>query len=175
MMVQYGSVISQGTVVTNGNVGLIEILGREAKNLPAFGLTGGFANKLMSTQLDFTSLFTQALMDWPQELDLSELQHAAPDFSRYTVSGLGNLSAQIEEKYIDVDTEVIFRDLHISIYSVVLAAAKFVLEIKMSSIRPETVRLIFERRLKTAASAPNLNWRSKDYDLVKSYFTQNLA
>lgn len=127
----------------------------------------------MSMRLDFESLFRQALKDWPEALDLRVLEYTTPDLSRYTVKGLGNLSDEIEESYIGTDVEIIFRDLHISIYTVVREAAKYVLEINMSTIRAEAVRLVFERRIKYAVSATNLNWSQADYDLVESYFAHN--
>lgn len=101
----------------------------------------------MNIQLKFDELFRQALMDWPEALDLSVLEYATEDLSRYCVKGLGAKSEEMEEKYIGTALEVIFCDLHLSIYTVVLAAAKNVMEIQMSLVRPEAVRLVFERRL----------------------------
>ena len=127
----------------------------------------------MNIQLDFKSLYKQALTDWPEELDLSELQQAAPELSRYTVKGLGILSEEIEEQYIGTKTETIMRTLHYAMYEVIHTTAKTVLKVELSSIRPEAVCLIFEKRLKAAAAASDLNWGPEDYALVESYFTQN--
>lgn len=127
----------------------------------------------MNIQLDFESLFKQALTEWPKELDLSELQQAAPELSRYAVKGLGIISDEIEEQYIGQNAEVIMRTLHSAMYAVIHATAKTVLKVELSSIRPEAVRLIFEKKLKAAAAASDLNWSAEDYALVESYFTQN--
>ncbi len=127
----------------------------------------------MTIQLDFESLFQQALNNWPEVLDLSTLEYAEPDLSRYTVKGLGVLSDEIEDKIIGSDLEVISSALHIAIYTLLLSAAKFVLEVKRSSIRPEMVKLIFEERLKAFSSRSDLNWNEEDYKLVESYFSQN--
>lgn len=124
-------------------------------------------------QLEFKTLFEQALVDWPEKLDLSVLERAAPDFSRYAVKGLGRLCDDIKEKYIGTDSEVITRTLQGAIYSVIHATAKTALELKMSSIRPQAVRLLFENKLKETAAATDLNWRSEDYALAEAYFAQN--
>lgn len=124
-------------------------------------------------QLDFESLFKQALADWPGELDLRALERAAPDLSRYGVKGLGSLSDGIAEKYIGTDTEVITRTLHGAIYSVIYATAKTVLKLELSAIRPEAVRLVFEKQLKETAAATDLNWRPQDFALAEDYFAQN--
>ncbi len=127
----------------------------------------------MNSQLSFENLYKQALIDWPETLDLSELQYATPDFSRYTVKGLGVLSDDIEHRSIGTELEVIFRVLHTSIYSTVHSIAKFTTEIKVSSIRPRTIQLIVDERLKTSLSRSDLNWKKEDYKLVELYFSQN--
>ena len=127
----------------------------------------------MNTQLSFDDLYKRALSDWPKALDLSELQHAELDLSRYTIKGLGGLSDDIEHKAIDTDLEVIFRELHMSIYSVIHSIAKFSREIKTSSIRPKAVQLVFEKCLKASSLRSDLNWNDEDYKLVESYFSQN--
>lgn len=123
--------------------------------------------------MKFINLFRQALLDWPVEIDLTEIQHATPDLGRYIVKGLSDVSDEIEDKYIGSEMEVLLCNLHTAIYTVVLAAAKYVVSVEMSSIRPEAVRLVFERRLQYERSANDLNWQTEDYDLVDLYFAQN--
>ena len=127
----------------------------------------------MTIQLNFKSLFRQALNNWPEVIDLSTLEYAESDLSRYTVKGLGVLSDEIEDKIIGSDLEVISSALHIAIYTLLLSAAKFVMEVRSSSIRPEMVKLIFEERLKASSLRCDLNWDEEDYEVVKSYFAQN--
>jgi hypothetical protein len=127
----------------------------------------------MKIKLNFEELFRQALSEYPEELDLSELQKNALDFSRYTVKGLYSIFEQAEELYIGSDVEIIMRNLHSSIYEVVLAAAKNITKIKSSSIRREIVKLIFENRLRNTAAATDLIWRPEDYALIESYFIEN--
>jgi hypothetical protein len=133
----------------------------------------GYGNKRMSMQLNFEYLFRRVLTDWPDELDLSVLERATPDLGRYAVKGLGTLSDDIEAKYIGKENEIIWRDLHSAMYEVIHAAAKTVLEIKVHSIRPEAVRLVFEKRLNRSAAATTLNWLPEDYALAEAYFAQN--
>jgi hypothetical protein len=89
------------------------------------------------------------------------------------VKGLGDVFDEIEEKIIGSELEIIFSDLHASIYTLLFSAAKFVMEAKRSSIRPKTVQLIFEKRLKASSSRTDLNWNEGDYKLVELYFSQN--
>jgi hypothetical protein len=124
-------------------------------------------------QLDFENLLRQALTDWPAELDLSSLERSAPDLSRYALKGIGMLSDEIEIKYIGTEIEVLARTLHYSIYEVIHATAKNVLGLQLSAIRPQAVRLIFEKRLRADAISKDLNWQPEDYALVESYFAQN--
>ncbi len=130
-------------------------------------------SEIKMPQLNFDYLFKQAISVWPNELDLSRLQSTTPEFANYTVKGLGMILDEIEELYIGKENEIIWRDLHCAIYEVLHAVAKFVLEFKVSAIRPESVRFIFERRLKTAASSQDLGWCPEDYEAVESYFSQN--
>ena len=124
-------------------------------------------------QLDFESLFRQALADWPDALDLSVLQYAESDLSRYAVKGLGILAEEIEDTYIGKDEEAITRTLHYAMHEVIYSTAKTVLKLDMSTIRPQAVRCVFEKRLKEAAAATDLNWRPEDYALAEAYFAQN--
>ncbi|EDY87433.1 hypothetical protein GP5015_914 [gamma proteobacterium HTCC5015] len=127
----------------------------------------------MNMQLDFETLFNQALSDWPEELDLSVLEHADSDFSHYSVKGLGDVFYEIEGKFIDSELEVIFCELHMAIYILLRSTAKFLKGIKRSSIRSKMVKLIFEERLKRSCARSDLNWREADYKLVELYFSKN--
>lgn len=125
------------------------------------------------SQLNFDSLFKQAIVMWPNELDLTQIQYVTPDFLRYIVKGLGAISDDIGEKYINKENEIIWRELHESICEAIHAAAKFSLKIRLSDIRVEAVRFIFEKRLKKSASAQDSYWSQEDFYLVESYFIQN--
>lgn len=127
----------------------------------------------MNNQLIFDGLYNSALKDWPYIIDLSELQQALPDLSRYSVKGLGLLSDDIEEKYIGKENEIIWRGLNSAIFEVIHTIAKTVVKVEKNTIRPEAVRLIFEKRLKQSAESNSLNWLPEDYALVVSYFSQN--
>lgn len=127
----------------------------------------------MITDLNFESLFNQALKNWPDAIDLSALQYAEPDLSNYAVKGLGVLIEDIENTYIGMDAEAITRTLHYALSDVIHAVAKLVLKLELTSIRPESVRLFFERRLMDAAAASDLNWKPEDYALAEAYFAQN--
>ena len=126
----------------------------------------------MNIQLDFESLYAQALVAWPNVLDLRELQHVAPEFSRYTVKGLGMIFDEIEERTIGKENEIIWRNLHYAIYGVIHETAKNVVKLEATSVRLDAVRLGFERRLRKAVSTPDLNWTVEDISLVNRYFTQ---
>lgn len=105
MMDRCGSVINQVAVIVmvkevSGSAGPINGCGKKALSRQVFGLMAEFGYRLMSIQLTFESLYRQALMDWPEEIDLRTLQYSSSDLSRYTIKGLGTLSDEIEERYI---------------------------------------------------------------------------
>ncbi|MEB0013529.1 hypothetical protein QN379_05690 [Glaciimonas sp. Gout2] len=86
--------------------------------------------------LDFESLFRQALKNWPNKIDLSTLQYATLDIESYTIKGLGKISNEIKDKCVGTKMEVITRTLQGALYSVIHATAKTVLKLECSSIRP---------------------------------------
>ena len=124
-------------------------------------------------QLKFDDLFKRGREDWPAELDLSVLQQIEADLSRYTVKGLGQISDEISERYINDLDEIIMRNLHDAFFEVIHSSAKNILKLDSASIRPEAVRIIFERRLRSAVASKSLGWLPNEISLVESYFSQN--
>lgn len=83
------------------------------------------------------------------------------------------MSDLISEKYIGDREEVIFRNLHQSIYSVLHAMAPNVLIIKMIHIRRESIRNRFEMHLKTGMENSEVGYSEEDIILCMRYFREN--
>ncbi|MEG2468785.1 MAG: hypothetical protein RSB86_15465 [Comamonas sp.] len=121
----------------------------------------------------FDNLLKIALKDWPVDIDLSEIHYSKNDPSKYTVKGLGIMSDLISEKYIGSPDEVIFRNLHQSIYAVLHAAAPNVWAIKISNIRHASVRNRFEKHLKIGVENSEIGYSREDILLCSKYFHEN--
>ena len=115
----------------------------------------------------FESLFRSALKEWPETLDLAELNYQ--DGGRYSVLGLGRQLEKIEQGYIGNKEEVIWRELHWAIFTVIHSLAKNLLELKLSSVRVEAVQRIFEQRLQSAIAAKDPAWDAEDFALAQAY------
>ncbi|HVZ42322.1 MAG TPA: hypothetical protein VHA82_00820 [Ramlibacter sp.] len=125
------------------------------------------------TQLKFDALFRAALKDWPEALDLTVIETADTELSRYSIRGLGRQAEDIERRYFGKKDEVIRRELHWALYTVIHAAARNITSLRVTAIRAETVRSTFERRLRTAADAKDGEWEAADFALVNRYFEEN--
>ena len=121
----------------------------------------------------FENLLKIALKDWPVDIDLSEIQYSNNDPSTYTINGLGIMSDLISEKYIGSPEEVIFRNLHQSIYAVLHAAAPNILTIKTSNIRDASVRSRFEKHLKMGMENSEIGYSREDILVCSKYFHEN--
>ena len=69
--------------------------------------------------------------------------------------------------------EVIMRNLHDAIYEVLHGVAAYTTRVKMSELRPEAIRIRFERRLQKGMEMPEIGYSSEDIELVKKYFSEN--
>lgn len=129
----------------------------------------------MSMSFDFHELFILALAEWPDIIDLAELQQCQPDLGRYSVKGLGLLSDKIKKRYYDREYAIIWIELTSAIYEVIHSTAKTITRVEKNAIRSETVRLIFERRLKKSPefSYEFLGWEPEEVAWVKTYFSQS--
>ncbi|MBA4291210.1 MAG: hypothetical protein C0439_19755 [Pseudomonas sp.] len=115
----------------------------------------------------FSSLFQGAIREWSETVKLAELQHQ--DGGRYSVVGLGKQLEEIELRYIQSKEEVIWRELHWAIFTVIHSLAKSLLEIKPSSIRAEEVQRIFKQRLQKAIASNDSGWNADDFVLAQEY------
>ena len=123
--------------------------------------------------LRFETLLRQALTDWPEFLDLSALEIADATLGRYSVKGLVQLAEKIDEKYIGDEWEVILRELHWSIFTIIHDVARSVTSLPLVAIRAEAVRLIFHDRLRRAVESKDAEWKEADYEIVRAYFETN--
>ncbi|WP_076999384.1 hypothetical protein [Variovorax sp. KK3] len=119
------------------------------------------------TEANFAALFQSALAEWPETVNLAEIQRQSGD--RYTIRGLGRLLEEIEYPHIGSKEEVVVREVHWSIYTMIHMLAKSMLELKPSTIRPEAVEHIFRRRLQTAVDFKDPRWRAEDFALAQAY------
>lgn len=120
--------------------------------------------------LDFYLIYEEALNDWPSEVDLTEIEYSDMSSSRYSVSGLGLLAEEIGENYIGTSKEVLMRNIHDSIFDVIHNVARFCNRLRLRDLRKETVKTIFEDRLKDALNMEDLGWEKVDKDLIRRYF-----
>ena len=116
---------------------------------------------------NFETIFKKALGEWSETLNLAVIQHQ--DGGRYLVPGLGRQLEQIERGYIGSKEEIIWRELHWAIFTVIHSVAKSLSEIRVLSIRAEAVQCIFEQRLQTAMAAKDTAWDADDFALVQAY------
>lgn len=124
-------------------------------------------------QLQFDVLLGGTLKEWPEIVDLEMLEDADVNFDRYTVKGLWTLAESIEARCIGEKDEIIRGELLCALYTVILEAAKYVTSVRIDSIRTETVRMVFERRLKIAVETKDAGWQEDDLSLVRKYFEAN--
>lgn len=128
---------------------------------------------MKNMQLDFGHLFKEALKDWPAEIDVIELAVNKGNPIRYSIEGLYELYDDIASKYIGTSEEVMLRNLHDAIYEVLHTASAYITHIKMTELRPQPIRLVFERRITSVLEEKDLGWQIDDIDKVKLYFAQN--
>ena len=124
------------------------------------------------TPRNFASLFQSAVKEWPETVNLAEIQYQSGD--RYTVRGLGRLLEEIEDPHIGSKEEVVLRELHWSIFTVIHSLAKNLLELRPSSVRAEAVEQIFRRRLRSAVASKDPRWSASDFALAQAYLQDDI-
>ena len=118
---------------------------------------------------NFSSLFQTAIGEWPEVLNLVELQHQ--DGERYSVLGLGKQLEEIEYRHIGSKEELIWRELHWAIFTIVHSLAKNLSELRLSNVREEVVQGIFRQRLQLAITSQDSSWNAEDFSLAEAYLT----
>lgn len=151
----------------------------------------------MSKELLFNNLLERALKDWPETLEL-ELQtqicvgveptNKGYELVRYKdlpwdgskdsyiVKNLYDNTEKICGKYDKHYDEILFCNLHDSIYFLIRDIAYYTLSFKLSSIRPEPVKAIYHDKLKDylGESPQAYGWPTQNQiDLVRKYFEVN--
>ena len=126
----------------------------------------------MKNELLFENLFARALKDWPEEITFGKLiRYESP---RFIIEGLGDLSDEIEHRYINHPEEIIMRNMHHCIYGELHDLAKKSLKEKMQDLNSEIVKKDFEDSLKYGLANPeNLNWSPRSIKMAKEYFEVN--
>lgn len=124
------------------------------------------------TSPNFAYLFETAVKEWPETVDLAEIQHQSGDL--YTVAGLGRLLEEIEDPHIGSKEEVVVRELHWSIFTVIHSLAKSLLKVSPSSVRSEAVEEVFKRRLRTAVASKDPRWSAEDFSLAQTYLGEQI-
>lgn len=123
--------------------------------------------------LKFEDLLDRALRDWPSEVDLSSLQRSSPEATRYIIEGLYDMTGTIEERYYGAGDEILLRNLHGGIYSVLHDAAAYVTRVRLTDLRPEAIRISFERLLRGCMEGPDPTFPPADIEVGKGYFATN--
>lgn len=123
--------------------------------------------------INFAAMLESALLLWPKELDLSAI--SVHDNDRYSVTGLGILLEQIEQQYIGKLDEIIWRELHWSIYSIVHGLAKGLLRLKCSDIRAQAVLMVFKKRLTVAMADKEPIWSESDLIKIDQFLNSDFS
>lgn len=161
-------------VANNGSDGPINDLGKKVQHRIVFGPMGGSGNESEATMdLKFDALLTRALQDWPSEIDLSQLEQSASESSRYAIKGLYDKADEIEERYYGTVEEIILRNLHGGIADVLHAVGAYVTRARLADLRPEAIRVKFERHLRGCMEGPDPTFPPEDIRVGKQYFTAN--
>jgi len=148
--------------------------GKKEKLLRASGMMVESENSNMSIDIDFNRLYTIALSEWPQVIDASVIVDVEGDYKTYSIKDLNWLLAEIDERCLGIEGEVIWRDLHGAICASIREAAKIVKIIETKNLREEFVKIIFDEKIRDSASGKyDLGWNNEDYLLVKSYLSKN--
>jgi hypothetical protein len=149
----------------------------------------------MKQELLFTNLYTKALKDWPESLDL-KLETQAFDktvstdkgydlvcyknlpwdksFDHYIVKDLYDLCENAEEKYFNSSEEILMRNLHMAIYYFIRKAAKYTTKFHLKDLRVESIQQDFDKRIKDHLNKEDeKSWGTEAIQLVKDYFAVN--
>ena len=121
----------------------------------------------------FNDLLSVAIKEWPDSIDLSNIIQNDTDSSVYAVVGLGRLADDIGDRYIGLTEEIIFRNLHLTIFSVLHDCGKYVKSVEIGNIRPEYLRKLFNQRLLSVIENKDLDYDEDDKTLVKNYLSAN--
>ena len=124
-------------------------------------------------ELMFEELVSRAISEWPKAINLENLENLVIEKQRYTVKGLANIFDLIEERYIGHKQEVLYINLHSTIYTCLLKSALYIKYLELDQLRISTLRDVFEQRLLKAENKEGLNWSESDYILVRRYFEIN--
>ncbi|UVT15736.1 MAG: hypothetical protein H8K04_18355 [Nitrospira sp.] len=123
--------------------------------------------------LKFDTLLARALQDWPPEVDLSQLEKGSPESSRYTIKGLYDKEGEIDERYFGTAEEIIMRNLHSGIYTVLHSIGPYVTHVRLADLRPEAIRVKFEKHLRDCMEGPDPTFPPEDIRLGEQYFSAN--
>ncbi len=127
-------------------------------------------NRKSLTKKDFESLFRKALRDWPDKIRFGSLHREYPSDETYVVEDLYSLCDKAQQPYLGSTEEVLMRNMHDAIYSVLHDAAAHCSYIQLNQLRKDAVRENFELRLAPDRVSKENGWTSDDSKLVKTYF-----
>jgi hypothetical protein len=123
-------------------------------------------------QYKFDELLSEALMDWPEEIDLRDALRVESQ-ARYSVKGLGHMVETLSDRYIGREDEVIFRNMHQSIHVVLHRIAPDVTRIKIANLRSQVIQRHFEICLRDGMRIADMGYSQADIAVCKSYFEAN--
>ena len=108
----------------------------------------------------FMDVLNKAYSDWPETLELQT--EACPGGDGYIVNDLYEQKDLICQKYLGTTDEVIFVNIHESIFEAVRNSAKFIKSIKVKSLREEEIFNIFKKKSTIIYSSHDLGLTDDD-------------
>ncbi len=122
---------------------------------------------------NFDTLLEKALREWPNQIVFGTLDiDTNPHYPRdsFSVEGLYDTYEKIIEKYINHEHEIIWANLHYSIYGVVHDAAKYVKKIDLSNLRTSEIKYDFEKKMQSFIDNKHGDCHLADIELAQEYF-----
>ncbi len=123
--------------------------------------------------LKFDALLARALQDWPSEIDLSQLEIYDPQSARYAIKGLYEREEEIDKRYFGTAEEILMRNLHSGIYTVLHSIGAYVTNVRLADLRPDTIRVKFEKHLRDCMDGPDPTFPPEDIQVGEQYFAAN--
>jgi len=123
--------------------------------------------------LRFDVLLARALQDWPDEIDLSQIEKSSPESSLYSIKDLYEKTDEIEERYYGTAEEIILRNLHGGISGVLHSIGPYVIRVRLADLRPEAIRVKFEKHLRDCMEGPDPTFPPEDIKVGEQYFAVN--
>lgn len=122
---------------------------------------------------NFDELFCLALNEWPKIIDMSRFVYSKNEPSGYLIEGLGKIADEIGDRYIGCNEEIIFRNLHLTIFSILHECGRYLKYVNTDGLRKDIVKSKFDIRLRFVMDNKDLGYDENDISLARLYFLEN--